>query len=178
MFAKRVFQLTLIMVLLVSLLAFTHGNAAASSCGSTYIVQPGDWLSKIANRCGVSLSQLYSANPNVGFYIYPGQVLNIPGGFAGPGCPVLANGSPAPCPGLPPGGTNNSGTGTQNSGYGHQPGFCGPTSNQYYGRYYVVCRGDTLLGIALYYGERLSYMQWHNHIFNANRIYVGQFIFP
>jgi hypothetical protein len=42
----------------------------------------------------------------------------------------------------------------------------------------VVCRGDTLLGIALYYGERLSYIQWHNHIPNANRIYAGQFIFP
>jgi hypothetical protein len=61
-------------------------------------------------------------------------------------------------------------------GNGHY--FCGPTSSAYYGHYYVVCRGDTLLQIALYYGEHLSYMQWHNHIYNANRIYAGQFIFP
>jgi hypothetical protein len=56
--------------------------------------------------------------------------------------------------------------------------YCGPTYSAYYGYYYVVCRGDTLLGIALYYGERLSYIQWHNHIVNADRIYAGQFIFP
>lgn len=57
------------------------GNAqAGSGCGSTYIVQPGDWLSKIASKCGVTLAQMYAANPGVGYYIYPGQVLVIPGG--------------------------------------------------------------------------------------------------
>jgi len=66
MFAKRMIQLTLILVLLVSMLAATSGASAASYCGSTYIVQRGDWLSKIANRCGVTLSQLYAANPWVG----------------------------------------------------------------------------------------------------------------
>ena len=71
-------------------------NAAAWNCGSTYVVQPGDWLSKIANRCGVSLSQLYAANPNVGYYIYPGQVLNIPGGYGNAGlCPAVADRYPA-----------------------------------------------------------------------------------
>ncbi len=170
MFAKRVFQLTLILVLLVACLAVTHGNAAASGCGSTYVVQPGDWLSKIANRCGVSLSSLYSANPYVGRYIYPGQVLNIPGGSGYSG-PMPGSGGPVPGNGAP-----NPGHGQPWYGNGHY--FCGPTHNEYYGNYYVVCRGDTLLGIALYYGEHLSYMQWHNHIYNANRIYAGQFIFP
>jgi hypothetical protein len=95
MFAKRLFQSTLILILLVSLLALSHGSAAAGSglpgsgttgygtgwgCSSSYVVQPGDWLSKIANRCGVSLSALYAANPYVGKYIYAGQVLNIPNG--------------------------------------------------------------------------------------------------
>lgn len=170
MFAKRMIQLTLILVLLVSFLAVNHTSVAASSCGSTYVVQRGDWLSKIANRCGVSLSQMYAANPYVGYYIYPGQVLNIPGGngyngpMPGSGWPVPGNGYPNPGNGRP--------------WYGNGQYFCGPTSSAYYGRYYVVCRGDTLLGIALYYGERLSYMQWHNHIYNANRIYAGQFIFP
>ena len=162
MFAKRMFQLTLILVLLVSFLAVTHIDAAASNCGSTYVVQRGDWLSKIANRCGVSLSQLYAANPWVGYYIYPGQVLNMPG-YYNPG-PVPGNGVPVP---------GNGGASYSNGQY-----FCGPTSSAYYGKYYVVCRGDSLLKIALYYGERLSYIQWHNNIYNANRIYAGQFIFP
>ena len=167
MFAKRIFQLTLILVLVVSCFAATHSVSAAGYCSSTYVVQRGDWLSKIAGRCGVSLSQLYEANPWVGRIIYPGQVLNIPGyGNDGHdhGGPVPGNGEP------------NPGHGQPWQGNGHY--FCGPTSSAYYGHYYVVCRGDTLLKIALYYGERLSYMQWHNHIYNADRIYAGQFIFP
>ena len=166
MFAKRLIQLSLILVLLVGSLAATHSNAAAMGCGSTYVVQRGDWLSKIANRCGVSLSQLYAANRYVGYYIYPGQVLNITGGGPMPG-----NGWPVPGNGAP-----NPGHGEAWEGNGHY--FCGPTHSAYYGNYYVVCRGDSLLKIALYYGEHLSYMQWHNHIYNANRIYAGQFIFP
>ncbi|HVM72781.1 MAG TPA: LysM peptidoglycan-binding domain-containing protein [Anaerolineales bacterium] len=164
MFASRAVRLTLILVLLVSFFAVTHNVSAAGPCGSTYVVQPGDWLSKIANRCGVSLSSLYAANPYVGYYIYPGQVLNIPGGPGGYHGPVPGNGAPNPGPWHPWG--------------GHGQYYCGPTYSQYYGNYYVVCRGDSLLKIALYYGERLSYMQWHNHIWNADRIYVGQFIFP
>jgi LysM repeat protein len=162
MFTKRIFQLTLVLVLLVSFLAVNHSSAAAMGCGNTYVVQRGDWLSKIANRCGVSLSQMYAANPWVGRIIYPGQVLNIPGGH-----------SDGPVPGN---GAHNPGHGEAWEGDGHF--FCGPTYSAYYGNYYVVCRGDSLLKIALYYGERLSYIQWHNHIYNANRIYAGQFIFP
>jgi LysM repeat protein len=161
MFAKRMMQLTLILVLLVSCLAVTNNAAAAGNCSSTYIVQRGDWLSKIANRCGVTLSQLYAANPWVGNIIYPGQRLNIPSGYNNGW-----DGGSRPQPG--PGGSNHD--------YGRYS--CGPTYDSHYGNYYVVCRGDSLLKIALHYGERLSYLQWHNHIPNADRIYAGQFIFP
>jgi LysM repeat protein len=148
---KRMLQITLVLAVLVACLSFPRSASAGSGCGSTYVVQPGDWLSRIARRCGVTLSALYAANPwaSYYYYIYPGQVLNIPGGSGGPG------------PG--PGGGYSS---------------CGPMYSEYYGNYYVVCRGDTLLGIALYYGERLSYIQWHNGIANPNRIYAGQFIWP
>jgi LysM repeat protein len=160
MLAKRMIQITLILAVLVTCMAIPRGTSAAGWCGSTYVVQRGDWLSKIASRCGVTLSALYAANPWAGSYryIYPGQVLNIPGG-PGPGHPGPGPGHPGPGPVAP----------YQN---------CGPTYSAYYGHYYVVCRGDTLLGIALYYGERLSYMQWHNHIPNPDRIYAGQFIWP
>jgi LysM repeat protein len=69
-------------LILILLTAFAGpGSAQASSiCGSTYVVQPGDWLSTIADRCGVTLAQMYAANPGLGYYIYPGQVLVIPGG--------------------------------------------------------------------------------------------------
>jgi LysM repeat protein len=149
MSAKRVFQATLVLVLLVACLSFPRSASAWGGCGSTYVVQPGDWLSKIAIRCGVTLSALYAANPWASYYryIYPGQVLVIPGGPGGPG----------PGPGNP---------------------YCGPSYSDYYGYYYVVCRGDTLGAIANYYGESWSYLQWHNHIANPNFIYAGQFIYP
>jgi len=141
MFAKRLIQVSLILVLLFVSLGVTTTQAHAwSACGGTYVVQRGDWLSKIARRCGVTLSQLRAANPWAGNVIYPGQVLNIPGGY-------------------------------NDGGYG----YCGPNWD-YYGSYYVVCRGDTLGGIAMYYGVSVWYLQNRNGIWNANYIYAGQII--
>jgi LysM repeat protein len=149
MSANRVLQAGLVLVVVAACFSFPRSASAGSGCGPTYVVQPGDWLSKIAARCGFSLSALYAANPWASYYryIYPGQVLVIPGGPAGPG----------PGPGNP---------------------FCGPSYRDYYGYSYVVCRGDTLGKIANYYGVSWSYLQWHNHIANPNLIYAGQFIYP
>jgi len=45
----------------------------------TYVVQRGDWLSRIAQRFGVSLAAMLQANPLMNpNLIYPGQVLIIP----------------------------------------------------------------------------------------------------
>ena len=142
---KSMIRLTVIVIVLFSSLAFTQNTSASGYCSATYVVQPGDWLAKIARRCGVTLSQMYAANPGVGSYIYPGQLLNIPGGYD----------------------------------Y-HDPGYyyCGPSYSPYYGNYYVVCQGDTLSGIARYYGVSTYYLQNRNGIWNANRIYAGQFIYP
>jgi len=137
--------MALALILLVSMCAFTTGTAQASSaCGATYVVQRGDWLARIARNCGVTLSQLIAANSWVSYYyyIYPGQVLNIPGGYSG--------------------GTNHA---------------CGAGYDAY-GSYYVVCRGDTLYSIAMYYGVTVQYMQWRNNIANANWIYAGQLLRP
>jgi LysM repeat protein len=84
MAVKRTLQIALIMAVLAACLAIPRRAAADGPCGSIYIVQRGDWLIKIANRCGVTLSALYAANPGVAYqrYIYPGQALNIPGGPA------------------------------------------------------------------------------------------------
>lgn len=48
--------------------------------GPTYVIQPGDTLSDIAKRHGVSLSALRSANRLEGDHIQVGQALTIPGG--------------------------------------------------------------------------------------------------
>ncbi len=147
MSVKRIIQISLVIVLVFASLAFTSNASASGYCSSTYVVQPGDWLAKIARRCGVTLSQMYAANPGVGSRIYPGQVVYIPGGYD----------------------------------YGHDYGYygyCGGSYSEYYGYYYVVCRGDTLSMIARYYGVSTYYLQQRNGIPNANRIYAGQFIYP
>ena len=146
MSTKRIIQIALVFVLVFASFAFTRNASASGYCGSTYVVQRGDWLAKIARRCGVTLSAMYAANPGVGSRIYPGQVVNIPGGYD---------------------------YGTSYAYY-----FCGPAYSPYYGRYYVVCWGDTLSRIARYYGVSTYYLQRRNGIYNANLIYAGQFIYP
>ena len=157
MILKRILQSILIVaVLLVSLAATTQSAKASSYCGSTYVVQPGDWLAKIARYCGVSTSALIAANPwtQYYYYIYPGQVLNIPDAYYPP---------PPPPPAPPP-------------DYGG-PAYCGPNYDMY-GAYWYVCRGDTLGKIARYYGVSWQYLQYHNGIYNPNIIYPGQIIRP
>lgn len=145
---KRFVQVFLILVVLMASLFTTASAQASSACGSTYVVQRGDWLAKIARNCGVTLADLYSANSwaRYYYYIYPGQVLVIPGG------------------------------GWVDHNHGYSPA-CGPGMDRY-GSYYVVCRGDTLGGIAIYYGTTVAQLQGLNGIANANLIYAGQFIRP
>jgi len=86
MSTKRIVQLFLVLLIMTTTLASTTSAGASSSCSSTYVVQRGDWLAKIARKCGVTLSELYAANEwaSYYYYIYPGQVLNIPGGYSDP----------------------------------------------------------------------------------------------
>ncbi len=60
-------------------------TTTAGACPSRYTVQRGDWFYQIARKCGVSPQALLAANPGVNAnFVYPGQVLNIPGGGAPP----------------------------------------------------------------------------------------------
>lgn len=49
-------------------------------CGDTYTVQPGDWLARIARRCGTTVDALLASNPSIvdPSVIQPGQVLELP----------------------------------------------------------------------------------------------------
>lgn len=54
-----------------------------------YIVQPGDWLAKIASDHGLTLAEIQRANPHLGpperswSTIYPGDRVNLPAGGQG-----------------------------------------------------------------------------------------------
>ncbi len=81
----KIFIAAIIVVLLSA--GFVQPAHAQSTCGPTYVVQPGDWMAKIARYCGVSYSALLAANPQITtpWLIYPGQVLNMPGGIPNTG---------------------------------------------------------------------------------------------
>lgn len=72
------------MVLAAFLLAcFATASPAYAwgGCGASYVVQSGDTLGSIANRCGTSIPALQLANPNMGNWIYAGQTLWLPGAY-------------------------------------------------------------------------------------------------
>jgi putative chitinase len=102
--------------------------------GFWYTVQPGDNLTRLANRYGTTVSAIKNANGLSGSVIRIGQVLWIPAGSGGGG--------------------------------GGGGGWCAQT--------YVVQRGDTLSGIARWFGVSTQELAAANNIYNPSRIYVGQ----
>ena len=66
-------------IILVSLLIFASFTVK-SFADTTYKVEKGDSLWKIAVRYSVGLSEIKAANPTIKNYnlIYPGQIINIP----------------------------------------------------------------------------------------------------
>lgn len=115
----------------------------AEASGYTYVVVPGDNLSRIAARYGVSVQSLASANniwnPN---FIYAGMVLTIPSsGYYPPQTPSYPT-----YPQTPPHGAV---------------------------AYYTVRPGDTLASIARWYGVSWTSIASANGIYNPNYIYAG-----
>lgn len=78
---KRIFQLMVVIAILVASFG-TVGNAYAWGCASYVTVQWGDTLSGIAAQCGTTVAAIQSANPGLGWWVYAGQVLYIPSGYA------------------------------------------------------------------------------------------------
>lgn len=60
------------------------------SSGSSYAVQRGDTLRKLATRWGVTVNDILAANPQIAnpSLIYVGQVINVPGSSGTPATPI------------------------------------------------------------------------------------------
>lgn len=79
----RTWGLTLIAGFAILSAAASSGRAQApSQCGDSVAVEAGDTLRRIAERCGISVSVLLRANPDISNpdIIHTGQKLTIPGG--------------------------------------------------------------------------------------------------
>jgi LysM repeat protein len=71
---------------LLATLGLTSAVSAKATCSSPYIVQSGDTLKSISQKCGVSLNALLNANPAITNpnLIYRGQRIVIPGSESNP----------------------------------------------------------------------------------------------
>ncbi len=124
--------------------ALVTATAPALAAETTHIVQPGDNLSRIAQRYGVEPAQLAAVNgitnPN---RVLIGQRLIIPTADTAAFAPAsAATTADAPLPGA--------------------------------GGYHVVAPGDSLSVIARRYGMSMDDLMRLNRIANPNTIYVGQ----
>ncbi|MEI7555330.1 LysM peptidoglycan-binding domain-containing protein [Candidatus Chlorohelix sp.] len=149
----------------------THGqtDSATSSASQTtgdeaYIVQAGDSLTSVANKFGVSLSQLASANNlSVMSYLYIGQTIRIPGKAAAPKpqpTSVPTPTTPVPTTLLT---TTVATTETPAS-----------TKASTASVKHTVVAGETLSSIAAYYHVNVSDIVQANNLANPNVINVGQ----
>jgi|GEM_PF-470182 len=78
--AKKIFQSFVIVAVLFSSLAASGSALAWSGCPSQVVVQWGDTMSSIAAACGTTVDAILAANPGIDWWIYAGEVLNIPNG--------------------------------------------------------------------------------------------------
>jgi LysM repeat protein len=120
---------------------------------TTYAVQPGDTLTRIAQRFGTTVQAILAANPQITNpnLIYVGQVIRIPG--TGEVTPTPTTTTPTPTP------TTST------------PTPSGETTT------YVAQAGDTLTRIAERFGTTVQAILAVNpQITNPNLIYVGQVI--
>ena len=125
----------------------TRGALPTPRPGSstTYVVQPGETLFRIALRFGVTVSALQAANNLTGTLIFAGQRLVIPG--------IAPTATRTPTP---------SGS--------RMPTATAPTTAR---RTYIVVTGDTLFRLALRFGTTVAKLQAANNL-SGTRIYVGQ----
>ncbi len=133
------------------------GDAAAGAVTSNleaYLVQPGDTLSGLASKFGVSQVELASVNHlSVMSYLYVGQTLRIPGHTAAPVSPVA---TPTPAPKTPAATTAAIPTVQGNS--------------------YIVQPGDNLSSIAARYNTTVEAITNLNKLANPDSLYVGQIL--
>lgn len=153
-------RLVLVVVVAALCLAASQVAPARAQDGyRRYVVQPGDTLTSIAARFGVSPSDLATIN---GLYdvnrVYVGQILVIPKTVINPPAPKPQT-YPVVYPVSPP------------ATY-YPPGTTVTTVTRY--STYIVRKGDTLASVAARYNVSIASILSANYIPDPNILWVGQ----
>ena len=134
--------------------ASTSTTSAAPAAGGSYTVQAGDSYWRIANKYGISISELQRLNGTSDYNLYPGQSIKVPGSGS-------ANATPAPA----------ATTASTTSAPAETPAPAPSTG----GGNYTVQAGDSYWRIANKYGISISELQRLNGTSNYF-LYPGQSI--
>ena len=134
--------------------ASTSTTSAAPATGGSYTVQAGDSYWRIANKYGISISELQRLNGTSNYFLYPGQSIKVPGSGS-------ANATPAPA----------ATTASTTSAPAETPAPAPSTG----GGNYTVQAGDSYWRIANKYGISISELQRLNGTSNYF-LYPGQSI--
>jgi LysM repeat protein len=153
MLHKTFTQVSVFILIVLAFLAVPISANAGGTCGSTYTVQLGDTLGNVAQMCGITVYELYNANPGISGNLYTGQVLTIPNG---------SNYNDD-------NGYNNNYNGYNNNPYNYN---YAPTNSN---GTYVVQVGDSFSEIANRFGVSM-YALWNAnpYIGNIELLYPGQ----
>ena len=132
---------------------------APSTGGGNYTVQAGDSYWRIANKYGISISELQRLNGTSNYFLYPGQSIKVPGGGAAAEtlAPTPAPVSQTPAPAESP-----------------APAAAASNASQASGGSYTVQAGDTLYSIARRNGVDVYKLIANNG--GSHFIQVGQVI--
>ena len=189
---KKLFQIIILMALVLASFAGADRVAAGAGCGSTYTVQWGDTLSGIAVNCGTTMAALWQANPGLGYWVYAGQVLWMPGATWGTGGSypiyVVDRGDTLKNIAIRYG-TTVEALASLNGIYNYNLIYVGQILNVPSGSYippapapssgstYIIQRGDTLRILANRWGVNIyDILAVNPQITNASVIYAGQVI--
>ena len=132
----------------------TSTTTAAPAAGGSYTVQAGDSYWRIANKYGISISELQRLNGTSNYFLYPGQSIKVPGSGS-------ANATPTPA----------ATTASTTSAPAETPAPAPSTG----GGNYTVQAGDSYWRIANKYGISISELQRLNGTSNYF-LYPGQSI--
>ena len=132
----------------------TSTTTAAPAAGGSYTVQAGDSYWRIANKYGISISELQRLNGTSNYFLYPGQSIKVPGSGSASATPAPASNtaSTTPAPAETPAPAPSTGGGN-----------------------YKVQAGDSYWRIANKYGISISELQRLNGTSNYF-LYPGQSI--
>ena len=132
----------------------TSTTTAAPAAGGSYTVQAGDSYWRIANKYGISISELQRLNGTSNYFLYPGQSIKVPGSGSASATPAPASNtaSTTPAPAETPAPAPSTGGGN-----------------------YTVQAGDSYWRIANKYGISISELQRLNGTSNYF-LYPGQSI--